>query len=299
MMADLQIASACLVSCDCSLAAVQTGRPLTLMAPFLSVSTLNSFSAGGWVPSTVLMSAETLSEIGVCLVFESVFGVKPPLKVSSRLPARTLTGFSAVAMPATVRAIRAPRAIVITRCLRISLCLSFYCGRPSKAVAVESLRETISPAAQTTTLGHYLNPASRIKERFGKWLSAFEHRQPHALALGGGAVGTEEGQGDPEHQIGEAAGQPRGGAVENLAVEQLVDAPGQRKRGDARQLDRGLGPARLEEAGELAQGGVAAGQRLGPGGQHLDDREAGLVGVLGEVVEQRSQPGGDPLGPGR
>ena len=38
---------------------------------------------------------------------------------------------------------------------------------------------------------------------------------------------------------------------------------------------------------------------FGPGGQHLDDREAGLVGVLGEVVEQRPQAGGDPLRPGR
>ena len=38
---------------------------------------------------------------------------------------------------------------------------------------------------------------------------------------------------------------------------------------------------------------------FGPGGQHLDDREAGLVGVLGEVLEQRPEPGGDPLRPRR
>ena len=47
--------------------------------------------------------------------------------------------------------------------------------------------------------------------------------------------------------------------MEDLAVEQLVDAARDRERGDARQLDRGLGPAGVEEAGELAQRSVAAG----------------------------------------
>src|SRR4029077_4646476 len=79
MMADLQIASACLVSCDCSLLAVQTGRPLTLMEPFFWVWTLISFSAGGWLPSRVLTSPETVSVIGVSWVFESPLGLKPPL----------------------------------------------------------------------------------------------------------------------------------------------------------------------------------------------------------------------------
>ena len=65
--------------------------------------------------------------------------------------------------------------------------------------------------------------------------------------------------------------------------------PAQRERGDPRQLDRGLGAAGVEEAGELAQRGVAAGERLRPRGQHLDDREPRLVGVLGEMVEQRPQ----------
>ena len=45
-----------------------------------------------------------------------------------------------VAMPATPAAIRAPRAIVNIRYLRISLYLSFA-ACPSRAVAVESLRE--------------------------------------------------------------------------------------------------------------------------------------------------------------
>ena len=38
---------------------------------------------------------------------------------------------------------------------------------------------------------------------------------------------------------------------------------------------------------------------FGPGGEHLDDREAALVGMLGEVLEQLRQAGRDPLGPGR
>ena len=87
--------------------------------------------------------------------------------------------------------------------------------------------------------------------------------------------------------------------MKDLAVEELVDPAGQRERGDPRQLDRGLGAAGVEEAGELAQRGVAAGERLRPRGQDLDDREPRLVGVLGEVVEQRPEPGGDPLGPRR
>ncbi len=38
---------------------------------------------------------------------------------------------------------------------------------------------------------------------------------------------------------------------------------------------------------------------FGPGGEHLDDREARLVGMLGEVFEQLRQPRRDALGPGR
>ena len=79
-------------------------------------------------------------------------------------------------------------------------------------------------------------------------------------------------------------------AVQDLAVEQLVDAAGKRQRGDAGQFDRGLRAARLEEAGELAQRGVAPGQRFRSGGENLDDREASLVGVLGQVLQQRPQP---------
>ena len=77
--------------------------------------------------------------------------------------------------------------------------------------------------------------------------------------------------------------------MQDLAVEQLVDPAGERERGDPRQLDRGLGPACIEEAGELAQRRVAAGQRFRAGGEDLDDREAGLVGVLGEVLEQLAE----------
>ena len=38
---------------------------------------------------------------------------------------------------------------------------------------------------------------------------------------------------------------------------------------------------------------------FGPGGEHLDDREAGLVGMLGQVFEQLAEAGGDALRPGR
>ena len=100
-------------------------------------------------------------------------------------------------------------------------------------------------------------------------------RPPFLLLLGGlgpvsrdpvallrRALGPEEGERDPEHQVRQAARQARGGPVQDLAVEQLVDAAGDRERGDAGQLDRGLGAAGVEEAGELAQRGVAAGERL-------------------------------------
>ena len=44
-------------------------------------------------------------------------------------------------------------------------------------------------------------------------------------------------------------------------------------------------PPRVEETGELTQRGVAPGQGLRPGGEDLDDREARLVGMLGQVPE--------------
>jgi hypothetical protein len=50
---------------------------LTKTAPFLSVSTIASFSAGGCVPSLVLISAEALSVIGSSFFFDSFFGAKP------------------------------------------------------------------------------------------------------------------------------------------------------------------------------------------------------------------------------
>ena len=64
--------------------------------------------------------------------------------------------------------------------------------------------------------------------------------------------------------------------MEDLAVEELVDPARDRERGDPGQVDARFCPARVEEAGELAQRRVAAGQRLGPGGEYLDDREARL-----------------------
>jgi hypothetical protein len=82
---------------------------------------------GGWVPSVVRTLPAAVNAIGVYLLFESAFGVTPlePSIVTSRLPARTIVSFAATAMPATASAIRAARAVVIKRCLRISLYLSF------------------------------------------------------------------------------------------------------------------------------------------------------------------------------
>ena len=48
-IAVLQIALALAVVCACSLPEVQTGRPFALIAPFLSVSMMTSWIAGGWV----------------------------------------------------------------------------------------------------------------------------------------------------------------------------------------------------------------------------------------------------------
>ena len=44
------------------------------------------------MPSAVAILPETLRLIGVGLVFDSLVGVKPPLKVRTRLPTLTTTG---------------------------------------------------------------------------------------------------------------------------------------------------------------------------------------------------------------
>ena len=65
---------------------------------------ITSRAAGGWEPSASLTSPAAFSSIGVCLVFESAVGLKPPFAVSSRLPTFTVTGVSppaARAEPAT------------------------------------------------------------------------------------------------------------------------------------------------------------------------------------------------------
>ena len=68
-------------------------------------------------------------------------------------------------------------------------------------------------------------------------MSGVELGAADAFPLLRGALRSQVGKGDPEHQVGEAAGELGGGAVEDLAVEQLVDAPGDRDRGDSRQFD--------------------------------------------------------------
>src|SRR5215203_3677569 len=126
MIAFGQAFSAAVVSRDCSFPEVHFGRPLTLTAPFLSVSRITSFSAGGCEPSLVSIFPDALRVIGASFFFGSLVGLNPPLKVNLRLPASTVTGFSApVASPATLTAIRAARAIVNIKYLRISLYLSF------------------------------------------------------------------------------------------------------------------------------------------------------------------------------
>jgi hypothetical protein len=91
---------------------------------------MNDVNAGGWVPSAVPILPLTLSEIGVCWVFESAFGLNPPLSVRIRFPARTTVGFSAYAIPATESATSAPMASINIKCLRISLYLSFVAASP-------------------------------------------------------------------------------------------------------------------------------------------------------------------------
>ena len=153
-----QAFSAALVSRDCSWPDLQTGMPLTLMAPFLSVSTIVSFSAGGWVPSLVAILPEAWRLIGASLFFGSLVGLKPPLKVKTRLPTSTVTGLLApVAMPATLTASRAARAIVNIRYLRISLYLSFA-ACPSWVRCRRNSVLSVPPAGQTTTPALFVNP---------------------------------------------------------------------------------------------------------------------------------------------
>ena len=92
MIAGPQTFSASLVVRASSWPSLQVGTPLALIEPFLSVSRTNEVMGGGCDPSAVAILPETLRLIGVGLVFDSLVGVKPPLKVSTRLPTLTTTG---------------------------------------------------------------------------------------------------------------------------------------------------------------------------------------------------------------
>src|SRR3954464_3094460 len=161
--------SAALVSVAWIWPDLQTGTPLVLMVPFLSVSTTTSFSAGGCVPSLVAILPDALSVIGASFFFGRVVGLNPPLKVNRMFPASAVTGFSpaAVAMPARLTAIRAPKAIVNIEYLRISLVSLLYRPARPRAAAVESLAFNISPAGQTTTRAFFVNPSVARKVRRG------------------------------------------------------------------------------------------------------------------------------------
>ena len=112
-------------------------------------------------------------------------------------------------------------------------------------------------------------------------------------------LGAEEGLRHPIHQVRQARGELRGGAVQDLAVEELVDPADQGQRGEPGQLGRGLRAAGLDEVGELADRGVAPGQRLRPGGLDLDDAEARRRGALGDDPQEGRQAVADPGRPGR
>src|SRR3954463_4231804 len=160
--------SAALVSVAWIWPDLQTGMPLVLMAPFLSVSRMTSFSAGGCVPSLVWIRPDALSVIGANFFFGRVVGLNPPLKVNLMFPASAVTGFSpALAMPARLTAIRAPKAIVNIKYLRISLVSLLYRPARPRAAAVESLAFNISPAGQTTTRAFFVNPSVARKVRRG------------------------------------------------------------------------------------------------------------------------------------
>ena len=62
------------------------------------------------------VQSETFKVMGSSFVFESAFGLTPPLKVSSKVPALTVIGFSAAAVAATTRA---PSSTAPIRNLRI------------------------------------------------------------------------------------------------------------------------------------------------------------------------------------
>src|SRR5215203_4152492 len=112
MIAFLQAFSADAVSRDCSSRARHTGSPVTSTRPFLSVSISVSFSAGGWVPSLVLIRPEADREIGASFFFGSLLGLKPPLKVNKRFPASTVVGLSfALVTPVSDRTKRIIRAV--------------------------------------------------------------------------------------------------------------------------------------------------------------------------------------------
>ena len=79
--ASLHLRFASLVSVFSSWDDLQVGRPLVSRVPFLSNSSSSVLRIGGWVPSRVRMSLETLSVIGASLFFGSLVGLKLPSTV--------------------------------------------------------------------------------------------------------------------------------------------------------------------------------------------------------------------------
>ncbi len=133
--------SAALVSLATSLLVVQVGRPFALIAPFLSVSTTNSLSAGGWVPSMVSILPLTLRPIGDSFAFGSAVGLKPPSTVIFRFPSWMTTGLwfpAAAASPAATTASAVPRANVMIKTLA-HVCISLLCGLASKPRPLKAL----------------------------------------------------------------------------------------------------------------------------------------------------------------
>ena len=99
---------------------------MTLMAPFLSVSTIDFFQRRRVGAVFGRDFARSLKADRASLFFGSLVGLKPPLKVKIEVADFDRHRLVApVAMPATLTASRAARAIVNIRYLRISLYLSF------------------------------------------------------------------------------------------------------------------------------------------------------------------------------
>jgi hypothetical protein len=105
---------------DASCAALQVGRPTASIPIVLSTSSSRFSTAGGWLPSRVLISPKMRAVIGALPCLGSFAGKMPPLSVTQRLPAHSTLRLPK-ATAAKTSANPSPTAAMRTKCL-LMLC---------------------------------------------------------------------------------------------------------------------------------------------------------------------------------